>query len=202
MESVDGYRLDDEADGAVRVADLRGWDRFHLFGFSGGATAAIVTALRRPDQVATLAVVEPATIGNDPWHPEEVEYWRRLDEIQLLPDPARQEAFRLMLMAPGEPLPPLGPPPAWTEQDFVIQAALREPGFVSQDLAGIRQPTLVISGGRSHPRFALVAERLTEVLPDVKPVTFPDRSHLSSPQTNEPARVTQLVQQLWERTET
>jgi pimeloyl-ACP methyl ester carboxylesterase len=195
--SVVGYRLDAEADAAVRVADARGWDRVHLYGFSGGATAAIVAALRRPDRVSTLTLVEPATIGNDPWHPTEVEYWRRLDAIQLLPDPSRQEAFRVMLLASGEPLPPLGPPPAWTERDFVLQAALREPGFVSADLASIQQPTLVITGGRSHPRFALVARRLTEVLPNVEQVTFPDRSHLSSPHANEPTKVAQLLRQLW-----
>ena len=38
------YSLDTEVAGVVREADARGWERFHLVGYSGGGAAALAAA--------------------------------------------------------------------------------------------------------------------------------------------------------------
>ena len=45
---------------------------------------------------------------------------------------------------------------------------IRHTGFDGGRLRSLSQPVLVVTGGRSHPRFADVADRLVEVLPDVR----------------------------------
>ena len=40
-EPPEGYSLDLEVAGVLREVDGRGWDRFHIAGYSGGAAAAL-----------------------------------------------------------------------------------------------------------------------------------------------------------------
>ncbi|MGH3028645.1 MAG: alpha/beta fold hydrolase, partial [Gaiellaceae bacterium] len=43
-EPPDDYGLELEVEGVRREADGRGWDRFHLVGYSGGGAAALAFA--------------------------------------------------------------------------------------------------------------------------------------------------------------
>ena len=56
----DSYELGLEADGIKRVADARGFDTFHLVGYSGGGAASLVFTARYPERVRSLALIEPA----------------------------------------------------------------------------------------------------------------------------------------------
>ena len=61
------YGLQTETDAVARVAGMQGWDSFHLVGFSAGATVALAATLTLETAVQSLAIIEPATIGDDEW---------------------------------------------------------------------------------------------------------------------------------------
>jgi pimeloyl-ACP methyl ester carboxylesterase len=63
--SAGSYSLADEVEGVRRVAERRGWSRFHAVGFSAGATVALLCEGTLTSSVATVAVIEPAAIGGD-----------------------------------------------------------------------------------------------------------------------------------------
>src|SRR5581483_2290620 len=54
------YSLDTEVTGVLREADARGWDTFHLVGYSGGGASALAFTQRHPERLASLALLEPA----------------------------------------------------------------------------------------------------------------------------------------------
>jgi pimeloyl-ACP methyl ester carboxylesterase len=192
------YSLDDEVEGVRRVANSRGWSRFHLVGFSAGATVALICSHVMAASVATVAVIEPATIGDDDWSIGEAAWRARIQTIFALPPPLRQIAFRQAMMHPDE-APPDRPLPASesSEQGLLLEQALAATGYASSDWAALTQPLLVVTCGRSHPRFAEVSARLCEVVPNASAATFPSLSHLESPQRHDPERLSALLVELW-----
>src|SRR6266568_5185677 len=54
-EAPPDYTLDLEVGGVLREADERGWERFHLVGYSGGGAAALAVAATYPERLASLA---------------------------------------------------------------------------------------------------------------------------------------------------
>src|SRR5262252_6761820 len=66
------YTLDYEVDGVLREADQRGWDRFHLVGYSGGGAASLAFIARHPERLLSLALLEPAWAGRWDRTPEEL----------------------------------------------------------------------------------------------------------------------------------
>jgi hypothetical protein len=114
-----------------------------------------------PSSVATVAVIDPATIEDDDWSTGEAAWRARMQAILELPPDSQRVAFRQAMM----------------------------------------QPLLVITCGRSYPRFAEVSARLGEVVPDVTVATCPSLSHLESPQRHEPERLSALLVELWTRSD-
>jgi pimeloyl-ACP methyl ester carboxylesterase len=49
-----------EVDGILREADARGFDRFHLVGYSGGGASSLAFATVRGERLLSLALLEPA----------------------------------------------------------------------------------------------------------------------------------------------
>jgi pimeloyl-ACP methyl ester carboxylesterase len=70
----------------------------------------------------------------------------------------------------------------------------------AEQVLWITQPVLVITGGRSNLRFQHLADRLAGVIPHVQAATFADRSHLSPPHRDEPARLAEILIQFWATT--
>jgi pimeloyl-ACP methyl ester carboxylesterase len=191
------YGLATEVNAVNAAAEARGLSRYHLFGFSAGATVALGAALALGDAVQSLTLLEAAEIGDDDWHPAETAWRASLAAVRALPEEQSGPAFRQMLMRPGEPLPPLGPPPPSDARTDMLEDMLAQVGFTSSDLAAITVPVLAISGGRSHPRFQLQDERLVEVIPHARAEVFSDCSHLSTPHRAEPARLAELLIDFW-----
>jgi pimeloyl-ACP methyl ester carboxylesterase len=192
------YDLVVEVEAVNAATQARGLSRYHLLGFSAGATVALGAALALGDAVQSLTLLEAAFIGDDDdWHPAETAYRARNAAVNALPAPQRGPAFRQMLMRPGEPLPPLGPPPRESPRTDMLEDMLFLVGFTSSDLAAITVPVLAISGGRSHPRFQLQDERLVEVISHARAEVFSERSHLSPPHKVEPARVAEMLIDFW-----
>jgi pimeloyl-ACP methyl ester carboxylesterase len=192
------YDLELEVAGVRRSARAAGMARYHLFGFSAGATVALGAALTLGDAILTVTVLEPATIGDDDWDPVEAEWRRSMAALRRLPPDRRSDAFRELLMRPGlAPPAPRVPLSGWGERDDTLQGMLAHTGFMSTELCAIRAPTLVVTGGRSHPRFHRLATRVVEVMPSAVAEVFEHRSHLSPPHRDEPERFAARLTRFW-----
>ena len=193
------YGVATEVEGIARLAAVREWPSFHLVGFSAGATVALEAALALGRRTQTVTLIEPASIGDDDWSNSEKAWRTRIDEIFALLPNEHQQAF-LQQMVPDGALPPQQKPRAAAEieGDYrLYQGAIRATGFVSGDLGKLMQPTLIVTGGLSHPRFADVANRLVEVIPNARAVEFPTCSHLHSPQRHETAALAEALLEVW-----
>lgn len=193
------YDLDVEVKAVIHDAELGGLPAYHLFGFSAGATVALAVARRVGKVARSLTVFEPASIGDDDWSPIEATWRSELNAIRTLePASARSAAFAALMLPPGATAPRRDvPPPQWNARADQLEDMLAHVGFSSSDLAEITAPVMVLTGGRSHPRFARLADRLVEVVPGAAQVGFPARSHLSPPMREEPDEVARLLRRLW-----
>ncbi|HEY7859112.1 MAG TPA: alpha/beta fold hydrolase [Candidatus Nanopelagicales bacterium] len=194
------YDLQIEVEGVARLASGLQMERFHLFGFSAGATVALAAALSLGQTVQSVAVFEPATIGDDDWAPVEAEWRRKMASVcQVLPPEARPLAFAQTMLPEGASLPADRSSSApWTARTDLLEGMLAHVGFTSDALAAISAPALVITGGRSHPRFAHLASRLMTVMQIGYRADFPTCSHLSPPMRDEPDHFARLLRELWE----
>jgi pimeloyl-ACP methyl ester carboxylesterase len=193
------YGLQTETDAVARMAGTQGWDSFHLVGFSAGATVALAATLTLKTAVQTLAIIEPATIGDDAWSAQQAAWRAEMDAVFALPLDIQQEAFRRAVVHPDVKLEERPSPSTRVMLRGVLlwEKALRRTGLRSEDWGAISQPTLVVRCGRSHPRFDAMAVRLLEVMPNARTVEFSARSHLSSPHRDEPDRIARLLLELW-----
>lgn len=203
-----GYSLATEADGITRLADVAGFERFHLVGYSGGGASSLAFVARHPDRLLSLSLLEPAFAGWQGMTPAERDHFERFRGIVGLPDPEQMAAFRALQLAPGvEPAPPPnGPEPAWMAQRPAGVRALLAAFFGSDlDPDALRRfdrPVLFVLGGRSHADYYVrMAERLATVFPDFRVEVFPDRHHFDPPHRIEPARLSSLLRSFWSRAE-
>jgi pimeloyl-ACP methyl ester carboxylesterase len=107
------YSLEDEVEGVRRLADRSRWSRFHLVGFSAGGTVALICARVMPGSVATVTVIEPATIGDDRWSNAEAEWRTRMHTISELAElfsVSRATIYREVTRARGRPVSPVAAP--------------------------------------------------------------------------------------------
>ena len=93
----------------------------------------------------------------------------------------------------------MGPPPLWDTKADRLEDLLARIGFVSGDLSDLTQPTLIISGAQSNPRFHKLAQRLVDVLPNATSTTLPNCSHLRPPHRAAPAQLEKQLMSLWSR---
>jgi pimeloyl-ACP methyl ester carboxylesterase len=202
------YSLDTEVAGVLREADHRGWEAFHLVGYSGGGSSALAFAARHPDRLLSLALLEPAWAGSWDWSPEHRALWAKYDALEALPPPEFMAGFRRLGVKPGVevPAPPPGPPPPWmSKRPAGIAAFLRT--FKTYDLdraalAAFDKPVYYALGGLSNPdEYEEIADRLAKVFPDFELEVFADRHHFDPPHRFEPDRLAASLRRLWNRAE-
>lgn len=208
-EPPPGWSLDTEVDGVLREADARGWDTFHLLGYSGGGAAALAFTAKHPDRLLSLTLLEPAWAGNWDWSPEHAELWKKFEALESLPPDQYMHAFERLEVKPDVvlPPPPPGDPPPWMAiRPAGIKAFIRS--FRSYDLdrgrlASFKQPVLYVLGGLSNPvEYGEIAQRLSRVFfPDFRLEVFPKRHHFDPPHRIEPQRLAQLLRRHWEQAE-
>ena len=180
------------------VAEAVGGGPVHLAGFSAGATVALGAALALGEAVRSVALLEPAFIGDDDWDPAEAAWRSRQREIFARPPAERIEPFRRLLMRPGIVPPP--PRASWDwgfRDDLLEQMLFRATGFRSADLAAIRAPVLAVRGGRSNPRWEAAHRRLAEICPDFRESIFPALHHFAPPFREEPEQLAELLLSFW-----
>jgi pimeloyl-ACP methyl ester carboxylesterase len=194
-----GYSLDLEIEGIERAAGGANFETFHLVGYSGGGAVSLAYTARRPERIRSLALIEPAWIGNDGRTAEEMEDWEESNRIVALPPGERLAAFT------GSASPPPGPPPPWmARRPAGLEALIR--AFAShhldlEDLRRFRGPAYLAIAGRSKPMEWRKAERLKMVLPDLEVEVYEERSHFDAPHRGEAPRFARALRRLWEQAE-
>jgi pimeloyl-ACP methyl ester carboxylesterase len=201
-----GYTLDHEIAGVLRAAQDAGFDRFHLVGYSGGGAASVAFAASHPERLLSLALLEPAWIGNDELSPEEQDVWREVDRIAALPPTEMMPAFVAVQLAQGvePPPPPPGPPPPWmATRPAGLRTLIAAFGSETLDLDALRafeRPVYFALGGRSNPSYyGRMAERARGIFTDFTLEVFDERHHFDPPHRVEPERTARALRALWAR---
>ncbi|MDQ0029694.1 alpha/beta fold hydrolase [Arthrobacter bambusae] len=207
-EPPPGWSLDTEVDGVLREADARGWETFHLLGYSGGGAASLAFAAKHPGRLLSLALLEPAWAGRWDWSPAHAQVWKEYEALETLPPDQFMAAFMRLGVKPDvvlSPPPEGGPPPWMAKRPTGIRAFLQD--FKTYDLerarlAAFDRPVFFVLGGLSNPDdYGEVAERLSTVFPDFRLEMIPDRHHFDPPHRTEPDRLAALLRDHWERAE-
>ena len=207
-EPPPGWSLDTEIDGILREAASRGWETFHLHGYSGGGAAALAFAAKQPDRLLSLALLEPAWAGNWDWSPAHRALWKEYEALDSLPPDQYLAGFMKLGVQPDVVLPPspAGPQPPWmAKRPAGIRAFLRTFGSYDLDrarLAAFHRPVFFALGGLSNPdEYGEVAERLSRVFPDFRLEVFEERHHFDPPHRIEPERLAGMLREHWKRAE-
>src|SRR5262249_30716804 len=182
------YTLEYEIDGVLRAARDAGFERFHLVGYSGGGASSLAFAARRPERLLSLALIEPAWLGNEGLSPEEQAVRREFEQIMSLPPEQMMPAFVAIQLAPGVDPPPQppGPPPPWmAKRPAGLRAFVKTFDSSTLDLDCLRAfdaPVYFALGGRSNPDYyGRMAERARQIFSDFTLDTFPERHHFDPP---------------------
>ena len=208
-EAPPDYSLDLEVGGVLRDADERGWQRFHLVGYSGGGAAALAFAARHPERLASLALLEPAWAGRWDLSPVEQALWREYDRLDALPPDQFMRTFMRLGVKPGVELPPpqAGDPPPWmAKRPGGIRAFMKTFKTYELDrdaLARFDRPVYFALGGLSNPdQYGAIATRLSRVFPDFELEVFEKRHHFDPPHRIEPERLAGSLRAFWRRAST
>jgi pimeloyl-ACP methyl ester carboxylesterase len=207
-EPPEDYQLELEVQGVLREADARGWQRFHLVGYSGGGAASLALAATKSERLASLALLEPAWAGSWDMSPAEQRVWVESDRLEGLPVEESMQTFMRLQVKPGVPLPapPPGDPPPWmTKRPAGIRAIMRafkRSAIDREALSRFDRPVYFALGGLSNPdQFREIADRLGGVFPDFEVEVFEERHHFDPPHRIEPERLATSLKSLWRRSE-
>jgi pimeloyl-ACP methyl ester carboxylesterase len=205
----DDYSLDLEVGGVLHAADARGWERFHLVGYSGGGASALAFTARYPDRLFSLALLEPAWAGNWDLSPAEQALWREYERLERLAPEQFMAAFMRLNLKPGvspPPPPPAGEAPPWmATRPAGISAFMRTfktYDLDREDLRSFDQPVYFALGGLSNPdQFGEISKRLRGVFPEFTLEVFDERHHFDPPHRIEPERLANSLRALWQPAE-
>ena len=159
----------------------------------------------RPERLLSLALIEPAWMGNDDLSPQERSVRREFERIAELPPQQRMAAFVANQLAPGvKPPARVGPPPPWLDTRPAGLAALTRTFGASrmcvERLRNLTRPVYFALGGRSNPNnYKYMAERASSIFPDFTLDVFEERSHVDPPHQAEPARLARALKAHWAR---
>ncbi len=207
-EPPPGYTLRNQTDGILRSAEDAGFERFHLVGYSGGGASCVAFTAAHPERLLSLALIEPAWMGNDGLGPEEQAVWREFDRIMTLPANQMMPAFIANQLAPGvePPPPPPGPPPPWMATRpaglSTFLKTFRSSTLDLDRLRGFERPVLFVLGGRSNPDDdGRMAQRAAAIFPDFTLEVFAERHHFDPPHRIETERTAAVLRAHWTRSE-
>jgi 2-hydroxy-6-oxonona-2,4-dienedioate hydrolase len=150
------------ADAVVASARAAGHRRLALVGNSFGAQIAVEAALRHPDLIERLVLIDLTTDPTARSLPRQFLRWARcgVDEhLSILPVLSRD-------------LADLGP----RQTVHLVRVMMRD--RPEQKLPRVRQPTLVVRGGRDRLVPAAWAREAAELLPAGRLVTVPGYAHM------------------------
>lgn len=205
-EPPEGYGLETEIDGVLREADAAGFERFHLIGYSGGGAISTALVASHPHRVLSLALLEPAWVGNEGLSHEEHEVSLEFERVWDLPAEEMMPRFVRAQLAPGvePPPPPPGPSPPWMAKRpggiRALTAAWQRHDLDPASLRAFERPVYYALGALSNPDYyGKMAERLGEVFPDYTVDVYDERHHFDPPHRVEPARLAARLRDVWDR---
>jgi pimeloyl-ACP methyl ester carboxylesterase len=199
------YTLGSEVAGIERAAQDAGFDHFHLVGFSAGGAASLAFAARNPDRLQSLALIEPAWMGNEDLGPEETADRQEFERIAALPPDQRLAAFAANQLAPGLVVPAAtATAPSWmANRPTGLRTLTTTFGSTTLEIDRLRsfeRPVYFAIGALSNPRhYAKMAERAQMIFPDFTLDVFAERHHLDPPHWSEPERTAQALRAHWAR---
>jgi pimeloyl-ACP methyl ester carboxylesterase len=171
-----GYQVTDHVADLVALLDALEVDRpVHLLGGSYGGAIAIVAAIRHPDRVASLSLVDP-NFPNPGWGERLAQEFEGYIERLHGEDPAQEILDGLGSRARRRA-------DSWVEQGrrllidtTVVADARNEDSLSLEDYAGITCPVLAVFGEDSelYPN----AELLRRLVKGAEIVTVPDADHI------------------------
>jgi pimeloyl-ACP methyl ester carboxylesterase len=197
------YSIMTEVDGIDRAADDAGFDRFHLYGHSGGGAMALAYVAAHPDRVLSLAVDEPAMDFTDEGN--RTYGWEAFDHALTLPPDQTLAAFMRLQVADDVelPAPSSGPPPPWMAGRLAgIRAVMAAGRSYRVDPDAYRRfgaPVYFSLGTRTHPRWVGMRDRLAELFPDFTSEVYEGLHHLNTSHQAQPSRVAEALRRLWTR---
>jgi pimeloyl-ACP methyl ester carboxylesterase len=198
------YSITTEIDGLDRAADKAGFNRFHLYGHSGGGAIALAYVAAHPHRVLSLAVDEPAMDFTDEGN--QTHGWDEFDHALTLPPAEAMREFMRLQVAVGVELPaPTEPAPPWMAnrpagiQAFI--AAARRYRVEPDAYRRFPAPVYFSMGSRSHPRWIGIRERLARLFPDFTAELYDGLHHLNTSHQAQPERVAASLRRLWARAE-
>jgi len=172
---VSGYAVADSVADLLGVLDALGVTRpVHLVGNSYGGVVALAAAVTHPKRVASLVLVEAHAAVAGRVQPEPAKLAEGLDLAGALLDDA--DVRRWVDTVAGRKLTRM----AATARELLFGCTLvddlrHSPPFTEQQLAGIRQPTLLVYGERSD--IFDRAELLAHLLPAARLEVVPGCDH-------------------------
>ena len=200
------YALELEIEGVLRTARDAGFERFHMVGYSAGGASSLAFAAQHPERLFSLALIEPAWMGNEGLSPEEQRVRHEIEGVMTLPPEEILPAFVSTQLASGVAPPPTppGPPPPWmASRPAGLRALMRAFNASTLDLgrlSGVELPVYFAVGGRSNPDYyARMAERAREIFSDLTVDVFAERHHFDPPHRIEPERTAQALRAHWAR---
>jgi pimeloyl-ACP methyl ester carboxylesterase len=200
------YGLEHEVEGILCAARDANWDRFHLVGFSAGGAASLAFAAAFPDRLLSVALIEPAWMGNDGLSAAERAVRREFERIATLPAEERMLAFVANQVAPGVTPPSSSAQraPSWmATRPAGLQALTKAFGSSTLDSESLRtftRPVYFAFGGRSNPdNYKRMAERAETLFADFTLDVFDERSHVDPPHQAEPERTARALRAHWAR---
>ena len=203
------FGMEMEVDGISRAANAAGFRDFHLVGYSAGGASSLAFAVRYPERLRSLALIEPAWIGNQGLTSEEEADLAALDRVATLPPDERMPAFlrwqvRAGVEPPALPWGSASPPPWMAKRPAGIEALNRAFKTYPLDREPFRlfhQPVYYALGSLSRPYYERTARTLAEVFPNLEVEVYEGRSHLDPPHRAEPERFARALRDLWGRAE-
>jgi len=200
------YSLEHEIAGVLHTAKEAAFERFHLVGYSAGGASSVAFAASHPERLLSLALIEPAWMGNEGLTPEEETVRREFDRIVALPPDQMMPAFVANQLAPGvdPPAPPPGPPPPWMAiRPAGLRAITTAFNRSTLNLGRLRtfdRPVYFALGGRSNTDYyGRMATRASEIFPDLTLEVFEERHHFDPPHRIEPDRTARALLAHWAR---
>jgi len=195
-----GHSIPMEVEGVARAADRAGFERFHLYGHSGGGAVALAFAAGHPDRLLSLALDEPAADFLDDGGGAD---WLEIKRAASLEEPESTRTFLRLQLAPDEPLPapPEGPPPPWMKKRpagiRAFVAAVEAHHVDPAAYRAFRAPVYYSYGTRSHPRWTAIKDRLQDLFEDFTVDRYDGLHHLNTSHQAQPDRVAAALKKLW-----
>lgn len=175
-----------QAGDVATTLDLRGIESSHVVGVSYGALVGLELAMRHPDRVLSLTLIEPTIFAWLKDDPDYEPWFRRFTELENLGATGTpHEEWLMPWLSLIDPDMATGLRPGSTAWPLMERALAqwwkeeRVEAYLPDDhlLDALTVPTLIVSGGISEPAMQQVAALLADRLPSAEHVEVAGEGH-------------------------